>query len=218
MLPYSFLFLVKGKNKMATVRLNGGGDDRKDELVPVVQQDDIIVKKKSLGQKFADAFISGSANDIRSYVIGDVIIPGIKDTILNVMNIIFFGDTRSRRRTAQSENTAYRAFYQSEAYDDYGAPRRRDRRRDSRSRYDDDKIDYRCIIVRDRRDAENIVDKLKGRIEKYGEATKSDLFELVDLPSTHTDNNWGWVDPRDIGIRRVQTGYLIDVADAEYLD
>lgn len=205
---------------MATIRLNGGDDDRKDELIPVVKQDDIIVKKKNLGQKFADAFISDSAKDVKSYIIMDVLVPGIKDTILNVMEMIFFGGTRGRRRSSSySDNTSYRAFYQSEAYDDYGAPRRRDRgRRDRRSRYDDDKIDYRCIIVRDRRDAEDIVDKLKGRIEKYGEATKSDLFELVDLPSTHTDNNWGWIDPRDIGIRRVQTGYLIDVADAEPLD
>lgn len=209
---------------MATVRLNVGGDERKDELVPVVQQDDIIVQKKSLGQKFADAFISDSAKDVKSYIIMDVLIPGIKDTILNVMEMIFFGSSSRggrRRRSIDSENTSYRAFYQSEAYDDYGdygAPRRRDRRRDRRSRYDDDKIDYRCIIVRDRRDAEDIVDKLKGRIEKYGEATKSDLFELVDLPCIHTDNNWGWVDSNDIGIRRVQTGYLIDVADAEYLD
>lgn len=205
---------------MATIRLNGGDDDRKDELVPVVKQDDIIVKKKNLGQKFADAFISDSAKDVKSYIIMDVLVPGIKDTILNVMEMIFFGGTRGRRRSSSySDNTSYRAFYQSEAYDDYGAPRRRDRgRRDRRSRYDDDKIDYRCIIVRERRDAEDIVDKLKGRIEKYGEATKSDLFELVDLPSTHTDNNWGWIDPRDIGIRRVQTGYLIDVADAEPLD
>ena len=204
---------------MATVRLNGG-QSGKDELIPVVKQEDVIVKKKNLGQKFADAFISDSAKDVKSYIIMDVLVPGIKDTILNVMEMIFFGGTRGRRRSSSYvDNTSYRAFYQSEAYDGYGAPRRRERRdRDRRERYSDDKIDYRCIIVRDRRDAEDIVDKLKGRIEKYGEATKSDLFELVDLPSTHTDNNWGWTDSRDIGIRRVQTGYLIDVADAEYLD
>ena len=202
---------------MATVRLNSG-QDKKDELAPVVNQDDIIVKKKNLGQKFADAFISDSAKDVKSYILMDVVIPGIKDTILNVMEMIFFGGTRGRRRSSSySDNTSYRAFYQSE-YDGYGAPRKRERDRRERRERSDDRIDYRCIIVRDRRDAEDIVNKLWARIEKYGEATKSDLYELVDLPSTHTDNNWGWVDQKDIGIRRVQTGYLIDVADAEFLD
>ena len=206
---------------MATVRINTGDGNRKDELVPVVNKEQVIVNKKPLSSKFADAFISDSAKDVKDYIVMDVIVPGIKDTIINCLEMIFFGST-SRGRSARVsrigyDNTSYRAFYQSD-YDSYGAPRRRERRDRYRDDSYSDRIDYRNIIVRDRGSAEEIVNKLRGRIEKYGEATKSDLFELIDIPSTHVDNNWGWTDVRDIGIRRVTSGYLIDVADAVYLE
>lgn len=207
---------------MATVRINTGGSSKKDELVPIVNKDDVMLSKKPLSSKFADAFISDSAKDVKDYIVMDVIIPGIKDTIINCLEMIFFGSTTGRGRSSRvtrlnSENTSYRAFYQSD-YDSYGAPRRRERRDRYRDDGYSDRIDYRNIIVRDRGSAEEIVSKLRGRIEKYGEATKSDLFELIDIPSSHVDNNWGWTDPRDIGIRRVTSGYLIDVADAVYLE
>ena len=206
---------------MATVRINTGGSSKKDELVPVVNKDDVMLSKKPLSSKFADAFISDAAKDVKDYIVMDVIIPGIKDTIINCLEMIFFGNTSGRGRSSRvtrlsSENTSYRAFYQSD-YDSYGAPRRRERRDRYRDDGYSDRVDYRNIIVRDRGSAEEIVSKLRGRIEKYGEATKSDLFELIDIPSSHVDNNWGWTDPRDIGIRRVTSGYLIDVADAQFL-
>lgn len=206
---------------MAVVRINTNSD--KETLNSVVNKEDIIVQKTSLGTKFADAFISDAAKDIGNYILMDVIVPGIKDTIMNCMSMIFYGNASGRRRSysSYSDNTSYRAFYQSE-YDGYGAPRRRERRDDRRKYRDEDygrdRIDYRNIIIRDRSSAEEIVSRLRGRIEKYGEATKSDLFELIDVSSTSVDNNWGWTNPRDIGLRRVSTGYLIDVADAEYLE
>lgn len=209
---------------MATVRINTGNGKPEDKsaLAPVVNKEQVIVSKKSLGAKFADAFISDAAKDVKNYILEDVIIPGIKDTIINCMEMIFFGGTssrsRSRSRSYGSENSNYRSFYMSE-YDGYGAAPKRRNRDGRRTREDNysDRIDYRNIIVRDRGSAEEIVSTLRGRIEKYGEATKADLFELIDTPSTYQDNNWGWTDSRDIGIRRVSSGYLIDVADAEFL-
>lgn len=207
---------------MATVRINSNDDNDKSSLTPIVSKDQVIVSKKSLGAKFADAFISDAAKDVKDYILMDVIIPGIKDTILNCMEMIFFGGTSSRSRSrarsyGYSENSNYRAFYQSE-YDGYGAaPRRRSRYGRNRDDGYSDRIDYREIIVRDRGSAEEIVSTLRGRIEKYGEATKADLFELIDVSSTYQDNNWGWTNVKDVGIRRVSSGYLIDVADAEFL-
>jgi hypothetical protein len=210
---------------MATVRINTGNGSSGDKtaLAPVVDKEQVIVQKKSLGSKFADAFISDAAKDVKSYILEDVIIPGVKDTIINCLEMIFFGGTSSRRSARVSRlndsNSNYRAFYQSE-YDSYGAPPRRRERSGRRYPREDsygDRIDYRNIIVRDRGAAEEIVSTLRGRIEKYGEATKADLFELIDTPSSYQDNNWGWSNPRDIGIRRVSSGYLIDVADAEFL-
>ena len=89
---------------MATVRINAGGGS-KDELAPVVEKDQVIVSKKSLGAKFADAFISDAAKDLKSYIVWDVIVPGIKDTIMNGLNMVFYGNTSSRSTYVSSSPT-----------------------------------------------------------------------------------------------------------------
>ena len=63
-----------------------------------------------------------------------------------------------------------------------------------------------------------MVNRLRERIDEYEQATVADLFDLIDVSSNYVDNNWGWADPHDIGIRRVSSGYLIDVAEARHLD
>ena len=150
---------------------------------------------------------------IRNYIIFDWLIPGIKNGILDILSLMFFDEVRDKRssRRREKERTSYSSYYRGET-------RRGSSRERERDRYRDDKIDYQNIILERREDAEDVVDALKERIDKNGAATVADLLDLIDEASQFTDNNWGWTHTRDIGIRRVSRGYLIDVARAEYLD
>ncbi len=190
----------------------------KEKLQAVVKKDSIVTTKKPLGQKFKEAFISEDTSDVKSYIFLDVIIPTIKNTILDVGEMILFGGTsgRSRRGGYYSEDrdrVSYRAYYKS----DGRRPSRRSRREEERYEKDD-KVDYRNIVLRNRMDAEEVVNELRRRIDQYNQATIADLFDLIDISSNYVDNNWGWSNPNEIGIRRVSSGYLIDVAEAKYLD
>jgi hypothetical protein len=191
----------------------------RDKLSPIVKKGGVVSTKKPLGQKFADTFLSEDTDDIKSYVLWDVIIPGIQNTILDVMEMAFFGTSSGRnrsrsRRRRDDDRTDYRSSYRSSSS--------RDRDRSSsnrvRERQRDDKLDYRNIVLRNRDDTEEVIDEMRRRIRKQGAASIADLFDLIDEPSNYNDNNWGWKDERDIDIRRVSRGYLIDVEEAEYLD
>lgn len=187
------------------------------KLAPAVKKESIVATKKSLGQKFKEAFISDDSKDVKSYIWGDVIIPTIKNTILDVGEMILFGSTSGRRDRGRRDRdrVPYSSYYKS----DYNGRRRERDRRDDEDRYrENEKVDYRNIILRDRRDAEDVVNRLRERIDEYEQATVADLFDLIDVSSNYVDNNWGWADPNDIGIRRVSSGYLIDVAEARHLD
>lgn len=189
----------------------------RDKLAPIVKKDGIVSTKKPLAQKFAETFMSEDVNDIKSYILLDVIIPGIKNAVLKTIAMAFYGTDFGRNITRRSQNndrTDYRSYY-----DKSTPPRREDRRerdRDRRSR--DDRLDYRNIVLLNRDDTEEVIDQLHKRIEKYGAVSIGELFDLIDEPSNPNDNNWGWTDKRDIGLRRVSRGYLIDVSEAEYLD
>lgn len=201
--------LKKGEGKEST------GSDR-EKLPPVVKKGGVVSTKKPLGQKLTEAFISDDAQDVKSYVVLDVIIPTIKNTILDVIEMMLFGSTSSRSsRRSTKDRVLYSSYYKSE-YNGRRTSSHRDR--DERQYRENEKVDYRNIVLRDRRDAEDVVNELKRRIEEYQQATIADLFDLIDVTSSYVDNNWGWVDERDIGIRRVSAGYLIDVSEARYLD
>lgn len=196
--------------------------DKKDKakVKPVVNKSDIVSTHKSLGEKFADTFMNETVDDVKSWLITDVVVPGIKNTILDMLGMMFFGGGDYSRRSSRGgydrERVSYNSYYSSS---------RRDRR-DSRDRRDKDdygprrdgKVDYRNIIFRDRRAAEDLVDELHRRIEDYNQVSIAEMFDMMEITGKYTDNNWGWTRKSDIGIRRVSNGYLIDVAEAEALE
>lgn len=186
----------------------------KERVTPVVDRERVVSTKKPLGRKFAETFMTEDTADVKTWLIKDVIIPGIQHTILDMISMLFFGevDDHSRNGDRGSSRTDYHRKYKSSSDREYR--RRRDRDDDYES---DDKVDFRNIVLRYREDAERVIDEMKHRIKNDGSVSVADLFDLIDVAGRYTDNNWGWDDERDIGIRRVSSGYLIDVAEPRYL-
>lgn len=173
-----------------------------------------VSTKKPMGKRIVENFISGDPEKIASDIWYDTIIPGAKNLFLDIMSMIFFGERTNRSR--KNRNYSYRgrdSYY--EDYSSYYEPRRSGYREDDRRRT---RSGYRDIVLTDRKDAEAIIDAMRGRIREFGSVSLAELYDLVDLPTMdYTDNNWGWDDSRDIGIRRVSNGYHLDLADVKYL-
>ena len=202
--------------KKETIEPNSHKHQR-EKLKAVAHQEDLVSNKKGMGSKFASRFLDEASKNVKDYLIWDVVVPGIKDAILDAMSMIFFGETNSRsrggRRSERKSRSDYRSYYDSR--DTYRSSYRRDDDRyESRERREND---YRNIVLREKRAAEDVVSKLRERILDCGEASIADLFDLLDLPTEYQQNNYGWRDERDIGLRRVNGGYLIDLAEARYL-
>ncbi len=69
------------------------------------------------------------------------------------------------------------------------------------------------IILDQRAEAEEVIDKLFELVSRYDTATVADLYELVGLSATHTDHKWGWSDLHGSGVSRVRGGYLLDLPE-----
>ena len=78
--------------------------------------------------------------------------------------------------------------------------------------------DFDEVILDSRVEAEEVIDKLYEVVSRYGSATVMDLYELVGLPSSHTDNKWGWTSLRGAGVSRAHGGYLLDLPEPQPLD
>lgn len=190
-----------------------GAEER--HLDPVIKNGRVVSTKPSIGKRVKSLFIAEDIGDVKSWLIYDVAIPFVKDTVLDLMETAFFGGTtrrtRGSKRRYSDTRTDYSASYKSQS----SKRRERDDRDDDRRNRT---ADYRSIVLSDRYDAQNVVESLHDRIDRYGNASVADLLELVDQTSKYTDTRWGWTEPSQIGIKRVSNGYLIDVDRAEALD
>ena len=212
--------LEPNSHKYKAEKANGEAAQKSREKVsPVINRDQVVSTKKPLGKKFTETFMTEDAKDVKTWLLMDVLIPGVKNTILDILSMVFFGEVESRSRMGRSrrdrdDRVNYSSYYRgSSDRKDRDSRRRRDDRYDS-----DDRVDFRNIILRNREDAEQVIEEMRRRIRNKDSASVADLLDLIDVPGRYTDNNWGWDDERDIGIRRVSSGYLIDVSEPKYLD
>lgn len=174
---------------------------------PIVTKGTVTRRKKS-GGSFAEAFISEDARSIKSYIVTDIVIPAIKDMIVESIRsgveTLFYGRsgmTRSTRSSGHRAPTSYSSYYER---DQRSGRRLNESRPKNRHILDD-------IVLSDRQEASAILDTLSELIDQYGVATVMDLYDLAGVTGNYIDTEWGWNSLGSASIRRVRDGYLLDL-------
>ena len=172
-----------------------------------VVQGKVRRKKKSEVSKLKDIFISEDVEDVKSYIIMDVVIPTIKNTILDTVSMCLFGDTakRSRNHNTVSYNRDYSSASRSG---------RTNRRNTTSSRYDFDDI-----IFDSRGEAEDVLDHMEEIMASYnGIVTVADFYDLAGVTGNWTDNNYGWTNLSRATVQRTRDGFIINLPKALPVD
>lgn len=188
----------------------------KPKISPVVNKSARVPQKDSFGKKFVKSFLADEVNDIKEYIIMDCIIPSVKSAILDMLSMSFFGERGRGSDYRRGDRYDYSSYYGRSSYS--GRRDRDSRERDRRERPREEKIDYRNIVMYEKADAERVVGSMRARIRETGGVSISEMLALIGEPSNYTDTDYGWLDERDIGIRKVSSGFLIDVPEARYLN
>lgn len=189
-------------------------DDNKKEIAQVATGH---VKEKGFGEKAADAFFSEDTKNVKNYIIWDVIIPGIKNAIADVIvggiEMALFGSSHTSRSRSLNRggetHVSYRNYYRDNDGSSY-SNRMDTRNRSSRNSCND-------IVLDNRGDVEEVILSMEELVHKYGEASVSDLYSLVGISSNFQDNKWGWRDTRDFGYARSGRGYRLEFNPPIYL-
>lgn len=172
------------------------------------------VKKKSEIRKFADNFISEDASNVKSYLFKDVLVPGVKKLVSNLLkdgiDMILNGSV-DRRGSSDRFGAEYVSYnkYSDRRYDD----RPVGGGYSSRNAYG-----FNEYIFDNRGDAEIVLERLDEAIARYSIVSVADLRELAGLPQEYTDNKYGWTNIRNAEIRRVSDGYLLRMPKALPID
>ena len=172
----------------------------------------VMVKKKGEMSKIAGKIISQEdIGSIRSYLINDVIIPTIKNTIwdafTNSLDMILFGGTGRSKKRSSANKISYRDYYD----------KRDDRRRYGQSRVNS-LYDLDDIVLESRGEAERVLDQMSELIDTYKFVRVSDLYDLIGESCDYTANNYGWSNLRNADIVHTRDGYKLKLPRALPID
>lgn len=189
------------------------------EKIQPVTSAETVRRKKGLGHQFKGAFFSGDAKSAFQYMVAEIVVPAIRDTMFDAMQggierLVYGESTRPRRGGGAPSNLGHVAYNRMSQATNSKPPPQRMLSRRSRARHDFDEL-----IIPSRQEAEEVIDRLFDLLSRYGSASVADLYELTGIQSSHTDMKWGWTELRGakaIGQRR--GGFLLDLPEPEPLD
>jgi hypothetical protein len=192
-----------------------------EKVVEKVTLSPVVQRKRPLSKRFTETFFGSDAKGVLGYVLTDVIIPAVKDTVADAFSQgierMLFGESRStsRRTGARPSGTA---GYVS--YNRFGSSPPQGRREEPRtiSRRARSSHDFGELIRATRAEAEEVINRLFDLVEKYEHASVADLYDLVGITGNYTDSKWGWKDLRGATPHRVRDGYLLELPRTEPLD
>jgi len=186
-------------------------------LEPVVTGK-VIRRKKSVGKKLAETFTGDSAGEVGNYVFFDVIVPAIKSMIVEsgkeALDRIFWGSGGGPRRSGNGRSQrGYSDMYTGRPRVDFERPGLPPRQEPQRALSQKARMthDFDEIIVETRGEAEKVLDGLGLLVEQYGVARVSDMYELLEITPSYTDDKYGWYDLRGSSITRNSQGYLLNL-------
>ena len=175
--------------------------------IPQVTKGKVLDRKKSLGRKFAEAFIEEDMENIQDYILYEVAAPSIKkaifDAIVGALQMILGVNSSGRSSSSGTGNrTNYKSFYASEKSSSSTVSPRTSRG----SRYE-----IREIVLETRGEAEAVLEMLNEALDQYQSVSVADLYSAVGITADWTDNKVGWTDLRMARIRKTIDGYVLDM-------
>lgn len=169
----------------------------------------VITKKKSGMRKFTDEFISEDAKNIKTYVVGEVLIPTAKkvisEVVTNVVDIILYGGSRGGSKRSTADRVSYRNYYDRDS-------------RPARTSSYSSSYDYDDIILGTRGEAEDVLMRMDEIMDTYRLVRVADLYDLVGVTAPPTANAYGWTNIRNAEVVRVRDGYMIKMPRAVPID
>lgn len=177
----------------------------------------VIQRKVGFWRRTGNFLKSEEFGAIGNYLMHDVTIPAIQNLVYDVIDngaerLLFGSGGRSPRRRGGPDRRPHYVNYSGRS-----TLERREGTRDistaARRTHD-----FGEIILSSRAEADEVLDKLAGLVEQYGQASVLDLYELVNIDANFTDDKWGWTQLRTAGVIRVRDGYLLDLPRTESLN
>ena len=186
----------------------------KKESIEPMKLEGKVKTKRSVMKSVKDEFVGEDAPGIGNYILFDILFPALRDLVLDIGHSTL--DMAMGGRGYNNRRRSYSSYDRRDSYISYN--RMYDDRRPRRDR-DDDRYERRVgrdlddLIFESRADAEDCLDRMLDRLERYMCVSVADLYDILGetVFGDWTKTDWGWEDLSGARIRKVRGGWLLDL-------
>lgn len=173
-------------------------------------------KKRGLGSKVKTTFIGGDAKGALHYMMLEVVVPAIQDTLIDafqggVERLIRGENARPRRGISSSYGNVGHVAYNRMGNAPTSSRASQTRMLSRRAR---SSLEFDEIIIPSRQEAEEVIDRMFDILSRYGSVSVDQLYALTGIQASHTDTTWGWTELRGAkAVRLGKGGFLLDLPE-----
>lgn len=179
------------------------------KVEPVVTGE-VIRRKRSPFARLTHQFVAEDSGSVIEYLVQEVLVPAAKTLIYDMFTQ---GLERKLYGEARPKSPAQRGYtsYNTRATTVTNARHIPGSNVTPLSRHQRANHDFADIILANRGDVEDVLDRLRDLVNEYGHATVEDFYDLIGMTGDFTDAKWGWYDLRSASIRPVRGGYMFNL-------
>lgn len=189
------------------------GEDTREPIQKIIEGK-VVTRKPPWWKRAARGMIAEDAQNVGDYLLIDVVLPSLKnlvrDLVVGGTDRTLFGRGQVRRGGGMGMGSSREPL--RTRYDQMGGEPRRMMSREARARHDFDEV-----TLDNRAEAIEVVETLIARVERYGAASVSDLYDLLGVTGSYADRGYGWTDLSTADVRQYRGAWLLDLPRPEAL-
>lgn len=174
----------------------------------------VSTRPQPLGRRFKDTFIGGDRRSVWEYVLLDVVVPRIKDLIVeagqDALEKTVYGEVRGTLRRPGGRtvvgSTGSQFNYQGISKPGTRSDPRKDLSREARSAHNFDEI-----IFQSRYEADAVLERMYEQLREYDVVTVRDLYDFCGISYDFTDVKYGWEDLQGSKVIRDRGDYILSL-------
>lgn len=173
-------------------------DNLPEKKVEKVVTGAVSTRKKSEIKKLTDVFLAEDMDRVKTYILFDVVIPGVKKAIQETINAVLWGEGSRSSGSTPAAKINYGSYYNNN--------NNTGNRPNIRTR---DTYGFENISFDNRGDAEQVLDCMADLIQRYEIVSVADMYDLCGVTCDYTDYKYGWTDLRGADVLRNRDKFFI---------
>lgn len=183
--------------------------EEREKITPVIHGK-VIQKKPNIFKRAARNMVADDVSNVGDFVVANVLLPAVRNLMYDIISQgthqVLYGTARGRRSVSpgySGPGTSLKTAYNRVTAE--AEPTR------TMSRADQASHNFDELFLGSHQDAAEVLESLKARVERYGSASVSDMYDYMGLTGSFTDQKYGWTNLDTADVRPTRRGFLLDL-------